>query len=223
MKIEEIYPLISEKTKCIINSNQPFKSGKILLFDYEEYSHVKTKEDCYIIFVKREKKSNEFEIAILHEFFHCLQYEENFPSISRIDGTYDKFTDELSSYVLDLDVGDRLSKYGYDRFVGYKEMIESYLSIFYYAKLTGDKSFLFNIDENLGLSEFLSYLNYFNFDSELKELIPLVKEYIPNVFDNYKIISKGLSLYSHNNKKGVYKIFKYIIKGLKLEDNVKIT
>ena len=89
-------------------------------------------------------------------------------------------------------------------------MIEAYLSILYC-----------NIDENLGLSEFLAYLNFFNYDRELREIIPLVKEFKPATLDNYQIICKGLKLYSHNNPKGVYKIFKYIIKGLKLENYVK--
>lgn len=109
MEIKEIYPLITKKTKNIINNNLPFKSGKSLFFDFGEYSHVKKEEDNYVIFVKKDKESETFETTLLHEFFHCLQYEDGFPSITRIDGTKDKFIIELSSFVLDLDVGDRLS------------------------------------------------------------------------------------------------------------------
>lgn len=117
---------------------------------------------------------------------------------------------------------NQCTSYGYNRFIAYKDLIEAYLSILYCVKLTGDKSYLCNIDENLGLSEFLAYLDFFNYDRELREIIPLVKEFKPATFDNYQIICKGLKLYSHNNPKGVYKIFKYIIKMLKLESYVKI-
>lgn len=221
MKITDIYPLISDIGKKIIDENQPFKSGKLLFFDYGDYPHVLFSRESYNIKIKRDSKY--FEITLLHEFFHCLQHEDNFPFLTKTDGTCDKFVNELSSVVLDLDVGDRLSYHNYDRFLNFKELSEAYTVILCYAKLTGDKSELLNINDNYNLSQFLAYLKYFNFNKDLQILLPLVKELIPQSYEFYKIFYKSFIMYSHNNPKGIYKLFKCLIKELKLEKCVKIS
>ena len=214
----------SPKTKLIINKNLPFKSGKMLSCFYGSSTYLISKDLSYEIYIGRNTPILNIENKFLHEFFHCVQYEEGYPALIQLSQNYKELATELTSFVLDLDVGDRLVKNEYDRNLEYNDAINKSIRLFEYIKSINDNKTVTSLVDTIGQGGITAHLKYFDVISnkDIKELIILTKTVRPHIYQSYKIMYKGIKMYSHNSPKDVCKIYKFLLRELNLQSYLSI-
>lgn len=114
MNADEFLNTISEKGKLIVEEYiRNFKKKATFTVTLTDESYVKYADpDKYLIFVDSGDKSN-IEYHFLHEFFHCVQHEEDFSSIYPCNPKQKQFAEKFESYFLDYNVRHMLETYSY--------------------------------------------------------------------------------------------------------------
>lgn len=178
----------------------------------------------YCIYINTTELTKECEYVFLHEFFHCIQYEEGFPGIKPTSNEYKEFATEFGSSILDFNVRSRLESYGYFNHVeqlnhGYQILIDIYNSLF---KLKEDEDISYF--ENIQRATLLVTLYQGKIhNNDISKLLRLIRTVNPQTYEIYKLINKCFRMYNYDSKSGVYKIFKKLISELKLEKYISMT
>lgn len=213
MTKEEFLPILSQKAQDIVNQNlQKFNKLSFEVFYSDESKVVSDNTSHYIIYVKN-NIPNDTEYRFLHEFFHCIQYEEGFPSIVKCDEEYEEFATYLTSIILDLDVRERLENNGYFQDLKYiKELIKAYIKMLKLLQQFHDKHELTSIDDMITLGGLIITSDIAKVDN--KKLVSLVKRVRPRAISYYKVFCECIEKYSYNDAKDVEKILEVLIKRL---------
>ena len=218
-----VLEMLSPKAKNIIKNNLPFKSDKELLCFFGDGTYLINKNDYYEICINNNTEVNCFDEKFLHEFFHCIQYEEKFPHLNETDKKYNELATELSSFVLDLDVGDRLVTNGYARNSTFDESIIESFRLLEYVKIINDNKTFTSLIDAMGQGGILAHLKYFDDNNDkVEDLITKTKNIRPIIYKYFKIMYKGIKMYSHNSPKDVYKIYKFLLRELNLQNYLSI-
>lgn len=221
MTKDEFLPTLSQKAQDIVNQNlQKFSKLSFEVFYSNESKVVSDNSSHYIIYVKNDIP-NDTEYRFLHEFFHCIQYEDGFPSIVKCDEKYEELATYLSSIILDLDVRERLENNGYFQDLKYmKELIKIYIKMLQMLQQVHDKHELTSVDEMIQLGGLIITSDIAKVDN--KKLVSLVKRVRPKAIAYYKVFSECIEKYSYNDAKDIEKIFEILIDRFKLSSCVEI-
>lgn len=222
MTKDEFLPTLSQKAQNIVNYNlKLFKNNRSFTVFYSDESRVISQNgQDFIIYVKNDIP-NDVEYRFLHEFFHCVQDEEGFPSIVKCDEKYKELATYLSSIILDLDVRERLENNGYFQDLKYmKELIKTYIKMLKMLQQIHDKHELTSVDEMIQLGGLIITSDIAKVDN--KRLISLVKRVRPKAIAYYKAFSECIGKYSYNEAKDVEKIFEILIERFKLSSCIEI-
>ncbi len=180
--------------------------------------------DAYIFHIKETDNFNDMEYAFLHEFFHCIQNEEGFPHVVCNNPESDKIAAILSSVVLDLNVINRLELHNY--FENPLILDNMYHKLYVLFSAISNNN-LFEIESTFNSIYYACQLTYLEFmypDKEkLSLLINKVKSKSTLIYNLYVKVFNIIYKHNYNNKKGVYKIFKTLIKELCISENVSIS
>lgn len=221
MTKEEFLPTLSQKAQDTVNQNlQKFSKLSFEVFYSDESKVVSDNTSHYVIYVKNDI-SDDIEYRFLHEFFHCVQDEESFPSIVKCDEEYEELATYLSSIILDLDVRERLEDNGYFQDLKYiKKLIKMYIKMLKLLKQYNDKQELTDINEMINLAGLIITSDIANINN--KELVALTKMVRPKAISYYKVFCECIEKYSYNDAQDVEKIFKILIKRFNLSSCVEI-
>lgn len=223
LNIDADLSLLSCKAREIIKSNIPFKSGKNFSIIYDKNTSVRQYKDEYEIHFWLNADQIVTDAKFLHEFFHCIQQEEGFPTLYSTNFKYKNLAVELSSFVLDLDVGDRLVTNGYKRGLNYKDAIIKSKQLIEYVKSSNNRNVFTDIEDVVGQGGILAFLKYFNsHNKEIEKLINCTKNICPQIYKAYVIMYNGINMYPYNTPNGVYDIYNFILAELNLQDYVAI-
>ena len=226
MTNNEFLNLISDKAKGLIN-NYPCKTNKtdIKVF-LDERSYVETNiKNMYVIHVNKNNSLENMEYDLLHEFFHCVQIDEGYPSVYQKDIKYKDLATNISSMVLDLDVNNRLKEVGYlIKRDNISTGINDIKKLIMISKK--DQSVYNEMREMCQYNYFCLLIAYYrlthNDQNEISQSIKVIKE---NAYDFYKtqeLIYNTVVKTRYDSPKKVYKIFKTLIRELKLSNYVEI-
>lgn len=209
MTKDEFLPTISQNAQDIVNQNlQKFSKLSFEVFYSDESKVVSDNSSHYIIYVKNDFP-DDTEYRFLHEFFHCIQYEEGFPSIVKYDEKYKELATYLSSIILDLDVRDRLEANGYFQDIKYmKKLIKMYIKILKSLYQFHNKHELTSIEDMIELAGLIITSDIAKVDNT--ELISIVKRVRPETITYYQIFDECIDKYSYNDAKDVEKIFEIL-------------
>ena len=124
MTNQEFLQTLSKKAQDIVSQNiQKYNNLTFEVFYSNVSKVISNNTSNYIIYIKN-NIPEDTEYRFLHEFFHCIQYEEGFPSIIPQSEEYKDLASGLSSIILDLDIRERLENNGYFQDLKYiKEFI----------------------------------------------------------------------------------------------------
>lgn len=215
--------LLGYNAREVIKSSLPFKSGKVLSIVYDNTTSIRYYKNEYEIHFCLNDNQIVTDEKFLHEFFHCMQQEEGFPTLYGTNLKHKNLAVELSSFVLDLNVGDRLVANGYKRGLNYKDAINKTKQLIEYVKSTNNKTIFTNIDDVVGQGGVLAYLKYFNSSNkEIEKLINYTKNICPKIYKAYVIMYKGINMYPYNTPNDVYNIYNFILTELNLQDHIAI-
>lgn len=221
MTQNEFISTLSLKAQDIVNQNlQKFSKLSFEVFYSDVSKVVSDNSSHYIIYVKNDIP-DDTEYRFLHEFFHCIQDEEGFPSIVKCDEKYEELATYLSSIILDLDVRERLEYNGYSQDLKYiKELITTYIKMLKMLQQIHDKHELTSVDEMIELGGLIITSDIAKVDN--KKLVSLVKRARPKAIAYYKVFSECIEKYSYNDAKDVEQIFEILIDKFKLSSCLKI-
>lgn len=214
--IDATLSIFNAKLRELVRQYFPFESNKKLSLIYDSNTLVRHYNDEYEIHFSLVSDQLSNDGSFLHEFFHCVQKEEGFPFLHCNIPRYKSLETELSSFVLDLDVGDRLVANGYNRSNEYENSIKLYKEILQYIEQLNDGTVLTSFDDEIGQGGMLAHLKYF--DIEADDLLIKTKNIRPKIYKTYQIMYDAIKLYTHNTPVGVYKIYKHLLYELKLQD-----
>lgn len=221
MTKDEFLLTLSLKAQDVVNQNlQKFSKLSFEVFYSDESKVISDDSSHYIIYVKNDIP-DDTEYRFLHEFFHCVQKEEDFPSIIADNEEYKELASYLSSIILDFDVRERLERNGYFQDLKYiKKLINMYIKMLQMLQQIHDKHELTNVDEMIELGGLIVTSDIAKVDN--KKLVSLVKRVRPKAIAYYKVFSECIDKYSYNNAKDVNKIFEILIDRFKLSPYVEI-
>lgn len=223
MTKDEFLPTLSQQAQDIVNYNlKSFKNNRsfTVFYSSDESKVVSRDGQDYIIYVK-DDVPDDIEYRFLHEFFHCVQDEEGFPSIIACSDEYEEFATEFSSIILDLDVRERLENNGYFQDLKYiRELVKAYIKMLKLLRQYNDKSELNRPGEMIDLAGLIITSKLANIDN--KKLVSLVKKVRPKAMWYYNIFSECIEKYSYNDANDVEKIFEFLIDRFKLHDYVEM-
>ncbi|MCM1416378.1 MAG: hypothetical protein NC430_10700 [bacterium] len=220
---EDFINQLSDKGKSIVNEYlSNFKKKKSFKVFYSDHSYVKySNPEQYLIFVNANDADN-IEYNFMHEFFHCVQHEDDFPSVYAKHEEYQQFANELSSYILDFNVNHMLSEYLY---VNQEENIYNlYNKLYKYfssinSNMIRKQDIIFEISVAMALTA-LSFSTLSN--SKLKKILSLVKNGNGKIYHIYKSFYQIIKTNDFNAKEGINKIFCELINIIHFENHLTI-
>ena len=229
MNNQEFIDKLSSKVKQIV-LNYEYKNptkNRIIVQITDERTRVDLSYDNkYIIEIKYSPIFNDMEYGFLHEFFHCVQYDEGFPYVVPITFQYHKMASAISSIILDLDVQDRLTKYGYKyNSTLLKESIDTIRKSIIISSYDKEvKQEINEINQYIYICCKIAFIRInYNNEDEVKQLLNIVKQYKPDIEKIQSIIYDSIYSIGYNTPKKVYKFLKKIIRELKLNKFVRIS
>lgn len=212
--------IFSPKLREIVRQYFPFKSKKTLSLIYDGNTLVRHYCDEYEIHFCLTSDQLSNDENFLHEFFHCVQKEEGFPSLHCNVSSFKNLETELTSFVLDFDVGDRLVTNGYRRSNKYEASIILYKKAIHYIELLNNKTVFVSIEDEIGQSGMLAHLKYFNF--KIDDLLITTKNVRPKIYKTYQIMYEAINSYPYDTIDGVYKIYQILLHKLNLQEYFSI-
>ena len=227
MTNQEFLNSLSDNAKNIIKNYQ-CKTNKIDVEVFlDDKSYVETNiENKYIIHVNQHNPFNQMEYEFVHEFYHCIQKDEGFPNISYKDIKYQKLAAYLTSVVLDLDVINRMNNIGYS--YDDSTLDEKVKTIIKLIKLSSldievrneiHELFQYN---KLCLSIAFCRILYSN-QYKINYILQLAENNTPYIYKTQSIIYNTITKIGYDTPRKTYKIFKTLIRELKLSDYVTIS
>lgn len=226
MDMNKFLELMSDKAISIITDN-------VLLFSKKSSFTVTPSNKSYVgfndpvnyhIYINATELTKECEYVFLHEFFHCVQFEEGYPHVSAQNEDYDNLASEFGSSILDFDIRCRLEKYGYyDHLKQLKDGLKTMNHLFNLIEIQGDKNSQTHLENISHGTFFASVASTKRLDKELAPVLQLVSKVSPKTYETYKIINKCFRMYNYNSKTGIYKIFKKLITQLELDEYLTMT
>ena len=228
MNNQEFIEKLSPKAKQIINNYEyknPHKNHIIVQISHNRSQVNVGYQDRYLIEVRYQPIFSKMEYEFLHEFFHCIQYDEGFPHIISITSRYNKMASAISSAILDLDVHDRLinNGYMYDSTLLKKSIdtIRKSIIISFHDKAI--KQEINEINQFIFICCKIAFIriNYKN-QNEINQLLNVINRYAPNIGKAQSAIYNAIYKTGYDTPAKVYKVFKQIIRELKLSNFVKI-
>lgn len=225
MTNQEFIDNLSPKAKTILNGQYKRKTNKTIEISVHD-KHTRVGLDhptVYPIEVRYREPFYDMEYSLLHEFFHCIQIEEDFPSTSFLDEKYQQMSIDISTLVLDLDVHDRLLKHGYYT----PNYINKTFNEFKYSisLLIDKKNIMFanEIEQRIRVSYKLILLNKeFDNPKEVAHMHNIIKKKLPLVYKTYNIMNTAIQTHGFSTPEEVTNSFKAIIQGLGLEKYIII-
>lgn len=229
MTNQEFINALSPKAKQIISAYNCTDSKKrtIVVFVTDNRSQVDVSfPDKYIIEVKENSVFSNMEYALLHEFYHCVQMDENFPNIHAVTSSYTRLASSLSSTVLDLDVNDRLTKAGYpynsEQLKGLLDRIRKIIVIA--SNDTSIKNEIHEINQYIYLCSMIAFIRInYNKPDEIEQLLQILKTNAQDFFQTQSAIYNAIKKIGYDTPKKAYKLFKTLIRELELSDYVQIS
>ena len=219
---------LSPKATQIISSYSCKKDKKdiVVVLSENESQLNFTNPEKYIIEVKRKESFEQMEYELLHEFFHCVQMDENFPSLTPIDYSYSKIASSLSSTVLDLDVNKRLEKWNYFyNSSGLKNSINDIRKLIFISQ--NDSLVYDEIHEMNQYINICSMIAFVRINSphiaEINQLLKILSENAKDFYKTQSVIFNTINKIGFNSPQKVHKVFKTLIRELKLEKYIKIS
>ena len=179
--------------------------------------------DCYPVYINVDYLGAAAEEKFMHQFCHCVQIEEHFPSVKCVDEN-DKDAKELAaamnSIVLDMYVNAVMRRYGYVK--NESEMLKKYTELTYRFRYFKEN----NIDvSKLGnkYSEYLYGLSiasvYFDCDTKkARELQKNANQTSPKIRQYAGTFINVIKAYSYETAIGCHYIFDHLLEDLKLND-----
>ena len=218
MNIDEFLSTASQQATDVYNKFIPkFNENMVFEVYYDDASRVEHNEGLAKIHIKTEEDVRIMEQHFMHEFFHCVQAVEGFPSLYWTDEKYKKMTIELSSAILDLDVRDRLKENGYsDEYDNVRILVNLLTKQIKLIEKLKDKKELTTIDDILNAAFALSTADIGNINTrQLKQMISIQR---PKIMSYYRIIDKCLDTYTYKTPEGTQNIFETLINQLSLNE-----
>lgn len=221
MTKEEFLPMLSRKAQNIVTQNIQIYNNLTFEVFYSNASKViSNNAPSYIIYVKNNIQEDT-EYRFLHEFFHCVQYEEGFPTIISQSEEYKDLASSLSSIILDLDVRERLENNGYFQDLKYiREFISVETKMLNMIKQYKDKTQLSNLYDYIDISGLLITSDIAKIDN--KKLLNLVAMTRPKIIGYYKVFCDCLEKYSYSSCEDVEKIFNILIDKFNLASHIQV-
>lgn len=227
MKNQEFLNSLSVKAKNIIQNYQCKNNKTTIEIFLDDKSYVEINiEDKYIIHINKNNSLDEMEYEFVHEFYHCIQKDDGYPNISQTHIKYQKLAAYLTSVVLDLDVINRMNNigYSYDDSV-LDEKIETIIKLIKLSTLDVEacneihELFQYN---KLCLSIAFCRMLYSNQD-KINYILQLAKNNAPDIYKTQSIIYNAITKIGYDTPRKTYKVFKTLIRELKLSDYVTIS
>lgn len=227
MNNQEFLNLLSRRAKNIVYNYEIITNKKPIKVILDKYSALDTSFDnMYIIHVNQNNSIDIMEYDFLHEFLHCVQKDEGFPSVYYNNIKYKMLAETISSMVLDLNVIKRLNAYGYPYNSNeLKENINNIRNLMNIAKINSEvKIEMHETNQYFNICFMIAFcrLEYDN-GNELIQLLQIVQKNASDFYKTQSIIYDTIIKYGYNIPKQVYKIFKTLIRGLKLYNYVRIS
>lgn len=226
MDKDEFLELSSDKCNSIVNECIPlFFKRKTFTVTFSDRSLANFNDpDSYSIHIHADRFTPDCEYIFLHEFFHCVQFEEGYPQIFEKSDEYENLATEFGSSILDFDIRCRLEKYGYyDHVKQLKEGLKTMNHLFNLIEIQGDKNSQTHLENISHGTFFTSVASTKRLDKELVPVLQLVSKASPKTYETYKIINKCFKMYNYNSKSGIYKIFKKLLVQLELDEYLTMT
>ena len=228
MTNQEFVDSFSPKAKEIISNYQCNSNNKrkIIVYLNDTVTRVNMDHpDAYIFEIKKEESFYDMEYSFLHEFYHCVQRDSWFPYICQTDIKYKKLSSFLSSIVLDCDVYNRLLNFGYKENpnILHSELNNIHDTLFVISKENQFSNYLNDVENQIFYAGKIVLISKFCNDKyNINKLIDFTKIYFPIIYKDYKIIIDALKRFGFSSPKNVRKIFKTVIRELKIDEFVTI-
>ena len=227
MTNQEFLDSLSDKAKNIIQDYecQTQKNNVIVYLDNRSFMEANI-DGTYIIHVNQNNPFDIMEYEFLHEFYHCVQKDEGYPHISQTHIKYQKLAAYLTSVVLDLDVINRMNNIGYS--YDDSTLDEKVKTIIKLIKLSSldievrneiHELFQYN---KLCLSIAFCRILYSN-QYKINYILQLAENNTPYIYKTQSIIYNTITKIGYDTPRKTYKIFKTLIRELKLSDYVTIS
>lgn len=157
----------------------------------------------------------------MHEFFHCIQDKEGFPSLIPINNEYRDLAAELSSIILDLNIYKRLEEYQYYQTTKYaKEMVRKNIQVLEIINKYHDKKEFNSQEDFINLAGTIITSDILKVDNS--KMVNLIKQTRYKAINYYKIFKDILDKYDYNVPDDVFLIFKILIEEFDLSSYVKV-
>ena len=228
MTNQEFVDSLSPKAKEIL-SNYQYKNNtkrKIIVCLNDTVTRVNMDQpDAYIFEIKKKESFYDMEYSFLHEFYHCVQRDCGFPYISYIDIKYEKLSCMLSSIVLDCDVYERLlnDEYKEDPNILHSEYNNVYNTLFVISKENQYYDYFSDIEHQIFYAGKIVLISKFYNDTDnINKLIDFIKMKFPIIYKDYILFTDAIKRYGFSSPKNVHKIFKTVIRELKINEFVTI-
>ena len=191
----------------------------------DQKMYVELAPNKYMIHLDFSMPINIVEITFIHELFHCFQKEEGFPNVTAKSCEYSNISNIISSTILDLDVNERLNKYGYEHDLNplRKQIFECKNKLLFAKENSDMYKHIQGLNEYVYTCSIIAFCRmYFNNSIEIKEVLNITKDNFCNIYKDQNIIYNTINLYKYNTPRKVLKIFKKIIPELELGNYIKI-
>lgn len=176
----------------------------------------------YTIYIKYDDNKDTVETHYLHEFFHCIQYEEGFPSLLSYAEGDNLMAIEISSAILDIDVRNRLRDNGYsDDRKNISLSIQKTIKLLKMLQILKDKQELSSTSDLINTACLLSTANLYHIN--IKEVKFLLQKLRPKVIKYYNLLEKYLKQYPYDTPEGVKSIFENLLSDFGLYDTLYIS
>lgn len=228
MTNQEFIDSLSQKAKKIITNYQYKNINKTDIIVYLNNTVNRVNMDhpnTYIIEIKKQESLYDMKYAFLHEFCHYIQSDSGFPYINYINVNYKTLSECLSSIVLDCDVYNRLLEKWYKENpnILHSEFNNIYDTLFVISREKKFGNYLNDIDHQIYYAGKLVILSkFYDNDINVKSITNLVKNKFPIIYKDYNIFINAIKRYGFTSPKSVRKIFKTIIRELKIDEFVTI-
>ena len=187
---------------------------------YTDETKMISENGTYIICLDK-KNTLDIEYRFMHEFFHCIQDKEGFPSLIPINNEYRDLAAELSSIILDLNIYKRLEEYEYYQTTKYeKELVRGDIQLLEIINKYHDKKELNSQEDFINLAGTIVTSDILKVDNS--KMVNLIKQTRYKAINYYKTFKNILDKYDYNVPDDVFMIFKMLIVEFNLSSYVKV-
>lgn len=228
MTNQDFVDSLSTKAKNIIENYQCNNTikRKIVVYLNDTTTRVNMSQpDMYIFEIKKKESFYDMEYSFLHEFYHCVQRDSGFPYTSQTNIKYETLSGYISSIVLDCDVYNRLLGDGYKENpnVLCSAINDIQKTFFVISREKQFENYINDIEHQIFYAGKMVLISEFYDDrNSINNLIDFTKINFPIIYKDYIIFVDAIKRYGFYSPENVHKIFKTIIRELKIEEFVTI-